>query len=105
MSASNATVITPTQFLEHWQGHRRVTRRFLEKYPEDQLFEFSIGGMRTMGEMMQELLDMSAPVVQGVLTDEWKPFIDRERKEKAYRSRIGRSTRPVLVGSTHRSCP
>lgn len=84
MPSSNATVITPDQFLDHWQGHRRVTRRLLEAFPEDQLFEFSIGGMRTMGEMIQELLDMSAPVVHGVLTDEWNPFIDRERKEKAY---------------------
>ena len=32
--------------LEHWQGHRRLTRRVIEAFPEDKLFSYSFGGMR-----------------------------------------------------------
>ena len=45
-------VLTPQQLLEHWQGHRRLTRRVIEAFPEDQLFSFSIGGMRTFGDTL-----------------------------------------------------
>jgi hypothetical protein len=41
-----ATFINSQDFLNHWQGHRRVTRRVIEAFPEDKLFTYSIGGMR-----------------------------------------------------------
>jgi len=44
--------ITSAQLLEHWQGHRNLTRRVIEKFPEDQMFSFSIGGMRTFAELL-----------------------------------------------------
>ena len=28
-----AQVITSSQLLEHWQGHRRVTRKVIEAFP------------------------------------------------------------------------
>ncbi len=37
----------------------------IEAFPEDQLFTFSLGGMRTFGEMAGELLAMGAPMAQG----------------------------------------
>ena len=40
------TVITAEELLEHWQGHRRLTRRVIEAFPDDQLFSFAVGGMR-----------------------------------------------------------
>jgi hypothetical protein len=43
---TNATFINPEEFLNHWQGHRRVTRRIIEAFPEDKLFSYSVGGMR-----------------------------------------------------------
>jgi len=64
--------LTPTQLLEHWQGHRSLTRRVIEAFPEDQLFSFSIGGMRSFGEIAKELLQMAAPGAHGVATGEWK---------------------------------
>ena len=44
--ASTTTVITPQALYEHWKGHRRLTRRVIEAFPERELFEFSVGGMR-----------------------------------------------------------
>jgi hypothetical protein len=32
-----ATFITTDALLEHWQGHRRVTRRVIEAFPDDRL--------------------------------------------------------------------
>ena len=32
---SDTSVITPAQFLAHWQGHRRVTKRTIAAFPED----------------------------------------------------------------------
>jgi uncharacterized damage-inducible protein DinB len=57
--------------LQHWQGHRRLTRRVIEAFPEDQLFSFSIGGMRTFGAMSLELIAIAAPMVRGVVTGDW----------------------------------
>ncbi len=70
-TASPATFLSPAALLEHWQGHRRLTRRVIEAFPEDQLNSFSIGGMRPFGLMALELLNMAAPMVRGIVTGEW----------------------------------
>lgn len=31
---------------DHWQGHRRKTRRVIEAFPVEALFNYSVGGMR-----------------------------------------------------------
>ena len=49
-------LMTPDQFLTHWQGHRRLTRRVLEAFPEEQLWSFSVGGMRPFGALVLEML-------------------------------------------------
>lgn len=54
----------PEAVLAHWQGHRRLTRRVLEAYPEDQLFTFSVGGMRPFGELVLEFLMMGVPMLR-----------------------------------------
>ena len=81
-AASTAAAITPEALLEHWQGHRRLTRRMIEAFPEDQLFTFSIGGMRTFGELSLELLSMAVPMVRGVVSGDWSTSWDREKKSK-----------------------
>jgi uncharacterized damage-inducible protein DinB len=65
-------IISPESLLEHWQGHRRVTRRVIEAFPEDKLFSFSIGGMRPFGEMVMEFIGMASPGIDGVLTGKWR---------------------------------
>lgn len=66
------TVVTPAQLLEHWQGHRRVTRRIIAAFPEKELFAYSIGGMRPFSTLAAELLGMAVPIAHGVATGEWK---------------------------------
>jgi uncharacterized damage-inducible protein DinB len=73
---STGVFLSPQALLEHWQGHRALTRRVIEAFPEDQLFTFSVGGMRPFGELAMEMLGMGAPMVRGVLTDEWTAFSD-----------------------------
>jgi len=66
-----ASVISAEALLAHWQGHRRLTRRVIEVFPEDQLFKFSIGGMRPFSEMALEFVKMAAPIARGVATGKW----------------------------------
>jgi uncharacterized damage-inducible protein DinB len=64
---SDATAITPDQLLFHWQGHRRCTRRVIEAFPADQLFTFSIGGMRPFGVLVNEMLGIGGPMLREVV--------------------------------------
>ena len=82
-SASRTLVLTPEDLLQHWQGHRRLTRRVIEAFPDDQLFRFSIGGMRPFGVLAMEILGMAVPVVQGMVGDEWDALGDRSERPKA----------------------
>jgi uncharacterized damage-inducible protein DinB len=75
-STQQPVIITFDEMLAHWQGHRALTRRVIEAFPEDKLFSFSIGGMRPFGEMCQELLKMGAPAARGIATGTWGEFGD-----------------------------
>src|ERR1700760_1598554 len=68
------TVLTPEDLLTHWQGHRRLTRKMIEAFPDDQLFTYSLGGMRTFGELGNEFLGMALPTVRGMTTGKWEQF-------------------------------
>lgn len=65
------SLFTPEALLEHWQGHRRVTRRMIEAFPEDELFIYSIGGMRPFSAMVMEFIGMAEPGMDGVATGNW----------------------------------
>jgi len=56
-----ASIITSSQLLTHWLGHRGLTRRLIEAFPEKHLFEYSIGGMRPFAMMVLEILAIAAP--------------------------------------------
>lgn len=73
-TASPINLITADALLQNWQGHRRLTRKVIEAFPEDKLFEFSIGGMRTFGQMALEMIGMAVPIVDGVSSGVWKSF-------------------------------
>ncbi len=62
---------TQQEILEHWQGHRRLTRKVIEAFPDDKLFEFSVGGMRPFGVLVHEFLSMALPVANQVATGTW----------------------------------
>jgi uncharacterized damage-inducible protein DinB len=68
---ANDTIYNTQDILEHWMGHRRLSRRTLERFPEDQLFTFRVGGMRPFGELIHEML-LFMPTIHGVISGEWK---------------------------------
>jgi len=73
--------ISTDALLEQWQGHRRLTRRVIEAFPEDKLFTYSVGGMRPFGELAMEMLRMGAPGIRGIVVGQWQPW---NEVEKAY---------------------
>lgn len=79
---SPASVIAPDAFLQHWQGHRRLTRRVIEAFPDEELFRFSIGGMRPFGALAMEMISMAAPMVRGVATETWEPFSNSQAQSR-----------------------
>lgn len=73
---ATATVFTPEQLLKHWQGHRGLTRRMIEAFPDDKLFTYSIGGMRPFSDLVYEFLGMAVPCLQGIATEQWQKWAD-----------------------------
>lgn len=72
-------VITPSQLLEHWQGHRRSTRKVIAVFPEKELFTHTIGGMRPFSAMVSELLAIAVPGLKEIVggnTSEFKEDMD-----------------------------
>jgi uncharacterized damage-inducible protein DinB len=83
MTAASASFIGPDALLSHWQGHRRLTRRVINAFPDDQLFTFSIGGMRSFGALAMELQSMALPMIRGLATGDWNTSPDRGPRPKA----------------------
>jgi len=75
-------VIPAEALLEHWHGHRRLSRRVIEAFPEDRLFSFSVGSMRPFGAMALELISMAEPMVRGIVTGNWDQSISRDVRPK-----------------------
>lgn len=69
-----SSVLTPEQVLAHWQGHRRLTRRAIDAFPEDKLLSFSIGGMRPFALLAMECVALT-PIARGVATGQWPAFV------------------------------
>ena len=82
-SSTAASIMTSQQFLEHWQGHRALTRRVIDAFPEDKLFTYSVGGMRPFSALAMEFIGMAVPTLQGVITGEWKQFASAKLSTKA----------------------
>src|SRR5690606_31870933 len=61
------SIITKEELLKHWQGHRALTRRVIQAFPEKELFTFSVAGMRPFGELAKELLAIAVPGLQGIV--------------------------------------
>lgn len=59
--------MTTEQILKDWQGHRNLTRRVIDAFPEKELFEFSIGGMRPFSKMATELLNIGGVALKGII--------------------------------------
>jgi uncharacterized damage-inducible protein DinB len=82
-SSSTSVVITPEQLLEDWQGHRRLTRRMIDAFPDESLFTFSIGGMRPFSALAMEVIKMAVPILRGEITGEWTSYDPTDATSKA----------------------
>ncbi|OOQ57626.1 DinB family protein [Mucilaginibacter pedocola] len=75
---ADVTVITAGELLSHWQGHRKLSRKVLNAFPENELFGFSIGGMRTYAALAKEIIGLTSGGISGIVTGDWstKPELD-----------------------------
>ena len=80
ITTAQSTIITPEALLKHWQGHRGLTRKMIEAFPEDKLFTYSVGGMRPFAELVYEFLGMAVPGVTGVATGKWTQWADAKKE-------------------------
>ena len=84
--ASNSSAVpfmSSQQFLEHWQGHRSLTRRTIDAFPEDKLFTYSVGGMRPFSALAAEFIGMAVPTLNGVITGKWAEYASAKAATKA----------------------
>lgn len=81
-ATSAPAFLTPEGAITHWQGHRRLSRRTIVAFPDEQLFTFSVGGMRPYGELALEMIGMAVPTLRGMATGEWGKFAPPAAKTK-----------------------
>jgi len=62
-------IITKEQLQKYWQGQRALTRRVIEAFPEQDLFNFTIGGMRPFSAMCAELRGIAVPSLLSITTN------------------------------------
>lgn len=77
---NTVTILSSEEILQNWQGHRGLTRRVIEAFPEKELFEFSIGGMRTFSEITKELLAIAVPGLTQIARDK-EMELEEKREE------------------------
>ena len=75
-SSTASQVMTSQQFLDSWQGHRVLTRRVIDAFPEDKLFSHTIGGMRPFSALAMEFIGMAVPTVNGIITRTWDQYAE-----------------------------
>jgi uncharacterized damage-inducible protein DinB len=81
-SDSSTQVISAEALLEHWQGHRRLTRRVIEAFPGGPVLQFLDRLNAAFGAMALELLSMAEPMVRGIVTGEWDQSLTREERPR-----------------------
>jgi uncharacterized damage-inducible protein DinB len=67
-----ALVVTPRALHRHWQGHRSLTRKVIDAFPDDALFGYSIGEMRPFSDMAREMMGLAASGIHGIARGDWK---------------------------------
>jgi len=71
-------VINAAYLLKHWQGHRNLTRKVIEAFPEKDFFEFAIGGMRTPAQLVSEILMLGAPALKAIVDHSEEPYSENK---------------------------
>lgn len=67
MMTRTAQFMSKDQLLNHWQGHRNLTKRVIKAFPEKDLFEFSIGGMRSFAKLSAEMINIGSPALKSIV--------------------------------------
>lgn len=78
-------IISSEELLRYWQAHRAVTRKTIELFPEKDLFDFTIGGMRSFADMAKELLTIAVPGLTGIVNNKMEEIdhaIDLNTKQE-----------------------
>jgi uncharacterized damage-inducible protein DinB len=76
-------VQTSDELLKRWQGHRRLTRRTIDAFPEDKLFQYAVGGMRPFADLAWEFIRMAVPIASGVASGQWEEYKAAKPNTKA----------------------
>lgn len=73
-TASNdaPTALSGDLLLQHWLGHRRLTRRTIVAFPEAKLFTYHAPGMRSFGAIVHEINTYLPLVLQGAADGTWR---------------------------------
>ncbi|MET3732509.1 DinB family protein [Moheibacter stercoris] len=79
-TTANSNILSSGDLLKNWQANRGLTRRVIEAFPEKELFEFSIAGMRPFSEMTKELLAIAGPGLDQIVNGS-DQILDEERTE------------------------
>lgn len=79
-TTANSKILSSADLLKNWQANRGLTRRVIEAFPEKELFEFSIAGMRPFSEMTKELLAIAGPGLDQIVNGS-DQILDEERTE------------------------
>ncbi len=66
---TTTVILSKEELLSHWLGHRNLTRRVIDAFPEKELFDFSVGGMRPFADMVKELLSIAVPGLRGIVAN------------------------------------
>ncbi len=82
-ATAQGNALTAEDVLKHWQGHRALTRRTIQAFPEDKLFSFSVGGMRPFSQLAWEFIKMAVPIVEGVASGHWEEYAGPKPTNKA----------------------
>lgn len=79
-TTANSNILSSADLLKNWQANRGLTRRVIEAFPEKELFEFSIAGMRPFSEMTKELLAIAGPGLDQIVNGS-DQILDEEQTE------------------------
>lgn len=96
---TDSHILRPAELLDYWLGHRRLTRRVIEAFPDDQLFTFTPAPpMRSFGQLAWEIQGQSGEVLTGLVdgtwgSPTWNPLPSTEKAD-LLRAWDGLSARP-----------
>jgi len=71
-TATTRAALDGDGLLAHWLGHRRLTRRTIEAFPEEALFAYHAPGMRSFGAMIHEVDTLLPIALQGAAEGTWR---------------------------------